>query len=158
MAKKKTAPVLRAQSEDPTPETPETPVITKSYSVRDDWKDKGVVNYVAFKSVDGEVQDLTVNGEPAGGGGDLSIARVVITNNRTGEIDINLAEIIEGGFIGTYINGPIHLAASETSNHKIPLYQGSNRTLFMGTAAVTGSISFAEGLLTVSGDGTITVS
>lgn len=75
MAKKKTAetakieatPVLRALGgEDP---TPETPVVTKSYSVRDDWKDRNKVNYVAFKSVDGEVQDLTVNGEPAGGGG-----------------------------------------------------------------------------------------
>jgi len=89
MAKKKTAetanikaaPILRAESEDPTPETPETPVITKSYSVRDDWKDKGVVNYVAFKSVDGEVQDLTVNGEPAGGGGSGKEIKVTVAGN-----------------------------------------------------------------------------
>lgn len=64
----KAAPVLRAQGGGDDP-TPETPTVTKSYSVRDDWKDKGIVNYVAFKSVDGEVQDLTVNGEPAGGSG-----------------------------------------------------------------------------------------
>lgn len=82
MAKKKTAekvkieatPVLRSGGDDP---TPETPVITKSYIMRDDWIDKGVVNTVAFKSVDGEVQDLLVNGEPAGGGGgDLGTAEV----------------------------------------------------------------------------------
>ena len=87
MAKKKTAetanikaaPVLRAQSGGDDP-TPETPVITKSYCVRDDWKDQDIVNYVAFKSVDGEVQDLTVNGEPASGGS-ISTASVVVTNN-----------------------------------------------------------------------------
>lgn len=83
MAKKKTAekakieaiPVLRVE---PTPDPEETST-TKSYAVRDDWKDKGIVNIVAFKSVDGEVQDLTVNGEPAGGGGgggDLGTAEV----------------------------------------------------------------------------------
>lgn len=77
MAKKKTAekanlkasPILRSQGEQHK---------TKSYAVRDDWKDEGVVNTVAFKSVDGEVQDLLVNGEPAGGGGggDLGTAEV----------------------------------------------------------------------------------
>jgi hypothetical protein len=80
MAKKKTAetakikagPVLRTAGQDPTK--------TKSYCVRDDWKDINKVNYVAFKSVDGEVQDLTVNGEPAGGGGssDFSVAHITI--------------------------------------------------------------------------------
>lgn len=89
MAKKKTAetanikaaPVLRAQGgEQP---TPETPVITKSYSVRDDWKDKDIVNYVAFKSVDGEVQDLTVNGQPAGGGGIGKEIKVTATGGDT---------------------------------------------------------------------------
>lgn len=82
MSKKKTAPILRAQSEGEQP-TPETPIITKSYSVRDDWKDKGIVNYVAFKSVDGEVQDLTVNGEPAGGGGTSD--GLLITRTRNAE-------------------------------------------------------------------------
>lgn len=68
MAKKKTAPVLRVENPG-SGDNQSAPVITKSYCVRDDWKDKDIVNYVAFKSVDGEVQDLTVNGEPAGGGG-----------------------------------------------------------------------------------------
>ena len=85
MAKKKTenikaAPVLRASGGGDDP-TPETPVITKSYSVRDDWKDINKVNYVAFKSVDGEVQDLTVNGEPAGGGGEIPTVTFKVINN-----------------------------------------------------------------------------
>jgi len=78
MAKKKTAPVLRVENPGSRDEQ-STPVITKSYSVRDDWKDKDIVNYVAFKSVDGEVQDLTVNGEPAGGGGMFSTATLTST-------------------------------------------------------------------------------
>ncbi len=165
MAKKKTenikaAPVLRAQSggEQPTP-TPEQ-TGTRTYQIMDPWKDRGVVNLVDVKAVDGEITEVKGNGEPAGGGGgsDFSIAKVVITNNSTDEIQIDLAEIIEGGFIGTRITGPIIVGASESGNHKIPLYKGGNRALFMGTAAVTGSISFAEGAITVSGNGTITIS
>lgn len=164
MAKKKTenikaAPVLKAGSggEQPTP-TPEQ-TGTRTYQIMDPWKDRDKVNLVDVKAVDGEITEVKVNGVPAGGGGgDLSIARVTITNNSADEIEIGLAEIVEGGFIGTHINGPILVSASESGNHKIPLYQGSNRTLFMGTAAVTGSISFAEGVITVSGDGTITIS
>lgn len=80
MAKKKTenikaAPVLRAGSGGGG-DQPVTPTITKSYEVRDDWKDKSITNYVAFKSVDGTVQDLTVNGEPAGGGGGVPIYHI----------------------------------------------------------------------------------
>lgn len=96
MAKKKTAetanlkasPVLRALDggggQDPTK--------TKSYCVRDDWKDRDIVNYVGFKSVDGEVQDLTVNGEPAGGGG-FSSAAVSVANNGQADVRINIAAV-----------------------------------------------------------------
>ena len=84
MAKKKmaetanimAAPMLRADDgggQDPSK--------TKSYCIRDDWKDINKVNYVAFKSVDGEVQDLTVNGEPAGGGGSSDGLLITRTRN-----------------------------------------------------------------------------
>ena len=62
MAKKKNAPVLRDGDNN-------QPTITKSYTVRDKWLDKAKDNLVEFKSVDGEISDLKVNGEPAGGGG-----------------------------------------------------------------------------------------
>lgn len=72
MAKKKTenikaAPVLRAESEPPTP-TPEH-TGTRTYQIMDPWKDRGVTNLVNVKAVDGEITDVKVNGEPAGGGG-----------------------------------------------------------------------------------------
>lgn len=101
MAKKKTAekakieaaPVLRALGgEDP---TPETPVITKSYSMRDDWKDKGVVNTVAFKSVDGEITDLLVNGEPAGGGGTDTAKVTIINSSANSGLNINIDTVLK---------------------------------------------------------------
>ena len=73
MAKKKTenikaAPVLRANSESdqptPTPEQTET----RTYQIMDPWKDRDVVNLVDVKAVDGEITEVKVNGEPAGGG------------------------------------------------------------------------------------------
>lgn len=74
MAKKKienikAAPVLRAGSggEQPTP-TPEQ-TGTRTYQIMDPWKDRDVVNLVDVKAVDGEITDVKVNGEPAGGGG-----------------------------------------------------------------------------------------
>ena len=79
MAKKKNAPILRAQGGGG--EQPATKTITKSYAVRDKWLDKAKDNLVEFKSVDGEISDLKVNGEPAGGGGGSSLVSVTIINN-----------------------------------------------------------------------------
>lgn len=95
MAKKKMAetanikagPILRAQGEDPSK--------TKSYCVRDDWKDISKVNYVAFKSVNGEVQDLTVNGEPAGGGGFASVA-INVVNSSQNDVQIYMPLVSPG--------------------------------------------------------------
>ena len=144
MAKKKTAPVLRSQGEQP---TPETPIITKSYSVRDDWKDKNIVNYVAFKSVDGEVQDLTVNGEPAGGGGggDFSTANVQIINNNSE--------------LGVSVQGPILLnnmiMADMTYRNVWSTTQGSSASYTVPLAS-NGTQFFASGIPlpgpTITGD------
>lgn len=86
MAKKKNAPVLRAQGEDPTK--------TKSYCIRDDWKNSNIVNYVAFKSVNGEVQDLTVNGEPAGGGG-FAPVEVNVANSSQVYVQIDMPVVYD---------------------------------------------------------------
>lgn len=139
MAKKKTAetanikaaPVLRGGGADP---TPETPVITKSYCVRDDWKDKNKVNFVAFKSVDGEVQDLTVNGEPAGGGGGGGTATVSITNN-TSEKGVGVqGPIIINNMIKTDMNGSdfwtIDMGSSNTFT--VPLASGGMQLYVSG--------------------------
>lgn len=126
MAKKKTAetanikaaPVLRSGGDDP---TPETPVITKSYSVRDDWKDINKVNYVAFKSVDGEITEVKVNGEPAGGGGNTATVQII---NNTSEKGVGVqGPIIINNMIKTDMHGSnfwtINMGSSNT--YTVPL-------------------------------------
>ena len=74
MAKKKTeniktAPVLRSGGESK----------TKTYQIMDPWKDMDVINLVDIKSVDGEITEVKVNGEPAGGGGGGMFSTAVLT-------------------------------------------------------------------------------
>lgn len=186
MAKKKTAekakieavPVLRAQGEeDPTPETPETPVVTKSYIMRDDWIDKGVVNTVAFKSVDGEVQDLMVNGEPAGGGGggDFSAAMVTFIDTNGEGYSVRAPFVLEGNeYIaagGILPHGvtpessiyPSYYTDSFTDPVRIALYKNSAYIFIDGSiASVSGNATILDpginNTIQITGDCTITVS
>lgn len=166
MAKKKTAekakieaaPVLRAQGEDP---TPETPVITKSYIMRDDWIDKGVVNTVAFKSVDGEVQDLLVNGEPAGGGGGegVSYATMTISDpHRIGITIIGLMYNVEGELYVTRITTD----DPEVANTKAVLGNGSTVLCTNGNVSASGNATVEPdgndfNLIIITGNCAITV-
>lgn len=123
MAKKKNAPVLRAQGEDP---TPATPTITKSYAVRDKWLDKAKDNLVEFKSVDGEISDLMVNGQPAGGGGggDLTTIDLEISNNTSQTKQLALPYIDENSANVGPIISLITLSAYSGDVYKIPIYKG----------------------------------
>lgn len=94
MAKKKTenikaAPMLRAQSggDEPTP-TPEQ-TGTRTYQIIDPWKDRDVVNLVDVKAVDGEITEVKVNGEPAGGGGDPETINIKIKNSSSHPIIVS---------------------------------------------------------------------
>lgn len=120
MAKKKTenikaAPVLRADSggEQPTPEQ----TGTRTYQIIDPWKDRDVVNLVDVKAVDGEITDVMVNGEPAGGGGG-STATVQIINNTSGK--------------GVGVRGPIiinnMIKTDMYDNHEWTINMGSSNT------------------------------
>lgn len=169
MAKKKTenikaAPVLRAHGEDQP-----TAAVTKSYSMRDDWKDKNKVNYVAFKSVDGEVQDLTVNGEPAGGGGgDFSTAEVTI-HTAYGSVSIaSQTQLctysnLDGLYYIHDMNGD-GLMDGET--YTVLLHQGETSVVLsaqIGNVTTSGNVTaVASGSratrFTISGNCTITIS
>ena len=140
MAKKKTAetanikaaPVLRAQSggEQPTP-TPEQ-TETRTYQIMDPWKDRGVVNLVDVKAVDGEITEVKVNGEPAGGSGG-GTATVQITNNNSPK-GVNLwGPIIYNNVIMTDIsrNGTWLVAAGSTDTFTVPLATGGMQ-LYVG--------------------------
>jgi hypothetical protein len=135
MAKKKTAetanikagPVLRAGDgggQDPSK--------TKSYCIRDDWKDINKVNYVAFKSVDGEVQDLTVNGEPAGGGGGGTATVQIINNSSPRGVDVRGPIVVNNMIMADMFENhlwSINMGSSNT--YTVPL-ASSGMQLYVG--------------------------
>lgn len=156
MAKKKNAPILRDGDNN-------QPTITKSYAVRDKWLDKAKDNLVEFKSVDGEIQDLTVNGEPAGGGGGASLVKVSIINNTAEELRVDVVHLI-----GDQMMLPAHLGFSEYIDANSTLEIDAvtlgeySKIIALGKTitAVTGEITkdSAEGLATIHGPGTVTIS
>lgn len=159
MTKKKNAPVLRGV--DPEPNT-----LTKSYTVRDDWKDKSIVNYVAFKSVDGDVQDLTVNGEPAGGGGSVKYSSVNCTNPGATGFSIYLPNVDFEGADSIFTE----ITMEPNANFDVIVLTGSlatqgtvDLTGVSGTLTVTGDVTIlghtgSKYFIEVTGDGTITIS
>lgn len=168
----KTAPVLRAGGQDPGK--------TKSYCVRDDWKDKSISNYVAFKSVDGEIQDLTVNGEPAGGGGG-DIIHATVTFNVTvaegGQAEISYNEIgTSGRWLGAlygahydqtggyYATNPtIPYISSMTVQEEFIIVKPATFAINVNAGeitAVSGNASWSEGdtqIRSITGDCSITI-
>ena len=161
MAKKKNAPILRAQGGGG--DEPATKTVTKSYAVRDKWLDKAKDNLVEFKSVDGEISDLKVNGEPAGGGGGgASLVKVSIINNTSEELEVQVVHLI-----GDTMMLPAHLGFNEYIDANSTLEIDAvtlgeySKIIALGKTitAVTGEITkdSAEGLATIHGPGTVTI-
>lgn len=173
MAKKKTenikaAPVLRAQGGNggggqPTP-TPEQ-TGTRTYQIMDPWKDRGVVNLVDIKAVDGEITEVKVNGEPAGGGGG-SQATITLTNNTSGKGVTVYGPVLINN-VNTYDDSQdpsIRVGMGATVTLTV-LLGPSGANLFMGgitsenDMVMTGAISYDFHLhgFVVTGNGTITI-
>ena len=145
MAKKKNAPVLRAQGEDPAPAT-----ITKSYAVRDKWLDKAKDNLVEFKSVDGEISDLKVNGEPAGGGG-MTACDVVVKNNYRSSVYVKAPYYYNDALTGV---STIMVTGLTSTYYNVALYNGSCKiktdedrtfTVTSGSATASGNAAIVTG-------------
>lgn len=166
MAKKKTAetanikaaPVLRDGNSN-------NPVVTKSYSVRDDWKDINKVNYVAFKSVDGEVQDLTVNGQPAGGGGGTTITTPNITISDPGGEGISMIGLWLTPDGGSYL-GSLATDDPNANNFKPVLLNGKGIYYYNGSTLPSSHNQYVEFIeagvhrkyyMIISGQATITI-
>lgn len=152
MAKKKTAPVLRIENPgvEPTPD-PEERTITKSYAVRDDWKDRDITNFVFFKSVDGEITDLLVNGEPAGGGGDPETVNIKIKN--TSSHDVLVSTMID--YSGLTASRKVNHNSNETL--KIVMYEPEMPFTFttMDGGSIISSSTFGTVTFDTSYRGTI---
>lgn len=170
MAKKKNAPILRDGDNN-------QPTITKSYAVRDKWLDKAKDNLVEFKSVDGEIQDLTVNGEPAGGGGggDLSTALVTFIDTNGEGYTVRAPFVLEGDeYIsqgGILPHGvtpassiyPSYYTDSFTDPVRIALYKNSAYIFIDGSVvSVSGNATILDppenSIIQITGNCTITIS
>ena len=131
-------------------------------------KPSGILN---FENVPADAGDpdvkVYVNGSEVeiGGGGDSDFTIAVVTINNTGETDLKLlASYIVGDDIDILPNVPVD--DDDTTELQLILYKGSLRTALLTpdqqilkeNIATTGSIeASAEGMLTITGDGTITV-
>lgn len=160
MAKKKTenikaTPVLRVQSEDPTPSPEQTG--TRTYQIMDPWKDRDVVNLVDVKSVDGEITDVKVNGQPAGGGG-MKTANVLISNNTGAAVRIALP-IIPNPDLPSYNIAAVFEAS--TTDHTVKVILNTEgQTLGnvldqVHDAFGDGGVEVFNGTIAVTGDGTL---
>ena len=175
MAKKKTenikaAPVLRANSESdqptPTPEQTET----RTYQIMDPWKDRDVVNLVDVKAVDGEITEVKVNGEPAGGGGggDFSTAEVTIHTTYgsvgvTSQTQLCAYSSLDGLY---YIYDMNSDGLMDGNTYTVLLHQGETSAILLaqiGNVTTSGNVTaVASGSrttrVTITGDCTITIS
>lgn len=142
MAKKKNAPILRGQSEGG--DQPITTTVTKSYAVRDKWLDNAKDNLVEFKSVDGEISDLKVNGEPAGGGG-MKTCTVNMVNESQSTVKVYLPTIMNE-FPTINIIGVIELEPRMDIDKQVVMNQEGET-----------SGSFSTGQYTASGSGNVEV-
>lgn len=155
MAKKKNAPVLRGGGGG----GGDQPTITKSYAVRDKWLDKAKDNLVEFKSVDGEISDLKVNGQPAGGGGSMKTYTVNFINNTQSTIYVHLPALDDSNPTdGIYC--VLELAPNDNFNRPVVANQeGSINGDFYSegqpTATGSGDVEVLDTTIFVYGDGSL---
>ena len=165
MAKKKTenikaAPVLRAGNgggEQPTP-TPEQ-TGTRTYQIMDPWKDRGAVNLVDVKAVDGEITEVKVNGEPAGGGGNFTSANASIVLNDVASLEISGLAYVDPTNDEFYTGDP-QINSNRTLT--VVLYNGGSPWFTMAgfhdaEIVISGDIIENEGSYQITGNCTITV-
>lgn len=99
-----------------------------------------------------------INGEPvefSGGGGssDFSTAEVLITNNTANDVLCLIPLVTNEG-----VNALGTLYSNDSGNVTIPLYTGTAILFIDSPVSITGDITEEDGLLHVTGDGTITIS
>ncbi len=130
--------------------------MNKSYNIHEKWSDLDKVNNVEINSVDGVIESIFVNGEPAGGGGGLTTAVLTVIN--TGSSNRNVrAPFIDNGVI----NASFYADAGTTVTKTV--VKGSNGCSFTISAGsiteVTGNGSMSDNKnAIITGDCTITIS
>lgn len=94
---------------------------------------------------------VTVNVEGGGGSSDFSTAKVTLTN----ETPLGLTLAHSDNTTG------ISPQMGQSGEYEVVLYKGKAEGIFMspsGNVSVTGNITYNDGELVITGDGTITIS
>lgn len=165
MAKKKTenikaAPVLRAQSGG-------EQTGTRTYQIMDPWKDRDVVNLVDVKAVDGEITEVKVNGQPAGGGGggNFRTAQVTFINASAGGHSHYNLMVPTLNIVDLYIEVSHVDFMPENDPRLRPTTVVLGTNGYYGTfdelpttATATGGVRYDGGDVYITGDGTLTIS
>lgn len=131
----------------------------KNYGIHDKWTNINKVNNVEIQSVDGVIENIKVNGEPAGGGG-FTTAQVTLENASVENIiQFNVPQVVLIEDNNTIMpNGSIRPNTTETLT--VVMASGCGFILKSGTiATVAGDarkINDSSALIT--GDCTITIS
>ena len=139
---------------------------TKYYGINDKWTDDDLVNVIEVASEDGTVSSVKVNGVEYGGGGGGDFSTVQVTFSNTTEDIITVGgpiPVIDTEYDELYLLEMIDIG---TVTLPVVLYKGGTSSLSfttLATVAVTGSIQLQSiGLqqkeITITGDGTITIS
>lgn len=133
----------------------------KNYGIHDKWTDISKVNDIEIQSVDGVIEDIKVNGEPAGGGGgdsDFSIAVMTVIADNT---EIYAPFISKAPFGGhEWLSAePIY----ESGTFNVVLYKGKCSAYVrydgdLPNITATGNAEVDENYIDITGDCTITIS
>lgn len=138
--------------------------MNKSYNIHEKWTDLDKVNNVEISSVNGVIEEILVNGEPAGGGGDFTIANVIFINSLEGSdpYQVKFMELTENGLMA--IQHDVNYGENVTCN--LPLYKGRaiydlNNILEVDTSnpiTTTGGVvaNDLDNIVTITEDGSFT--
>lgn len=136
--------------------------MNKSYGIHDKWPDLDKENNVLINSIDGVIENISVNGVPAGGV-EFTTANVTVNNSNELSLLMNGAFPIEGtlGYDFPFIE---YVAFSdEFGTGKVALYKGIALIRFElndgNDITVSGNAQIiSSGIVKITGDCTITVS
>lgn len=133
--------------------------MNKSYGIHDKWTDLDKVNNIEIQSVDGVIEEITVNGEPAGGGGDFTTAYVTINTNNQATKQYIVPYITSSGDIENLIAAQGHINAGETQTITAVLGRGGCSFFCQGPIySVSGNAQMTSSTsVLITGDCTITV-
>lgn len=110
------------------------------------WSNGDIVTAIKLNNIEQGI----VNGDSGGDSSDFSIAEVTLIRAND---DYCLLPII----IDNIINCNNYLFPQGTSTWQVPLYKGAIEVYIDGDITVSGSATFVDSVLTITGDCTITI-